>query len=119
MTQQYPGSDRGTKPTKCPNTDVGERKRAPRRRPKQRNALYCLAAEFKRLHPGATAASAWAHFTALVGMDVTLIGYDAKRDALEYLPDLDRRSTRTVVRKTFFNQWFKLTRLPARPAGSD
>ena len=110
MNTEDPGSTQGAKPAKRPDKALGKRKRSTKRRPKARNALYQLATEFRRRHPQATAAAAWAHFIAVAAMGChdVCIRHDAARDALEYLPDPDRRGTRTVVRKTFFNQFFRL-----------
>ena len=101
MTPEHQRSDSGAKPA--------------RRRQKQRNAFYRVVAEFKSRNPTATAADAWRHFVAVagIGCNDVVLRYDATRDALEYAPDPGRRGTRTVARKTFFNQWFNLARLPA------
>lgn len=81
-----------------------------KRQPHPRNQFYQLATEFKQRHPQATAMDAWRHFCAVAGTgchDVVL-RHDAVLDALEYLHEFDRRSTRTVTRRTFFNQWYRL-----------
>lgn len=109
MIPEHQRSDGGARTASGPKNAIA-RKRTARLRPKQRNALYQLATEFRRRHPQATAADAWRHFIAVAatGCHDVCIRHDAERDALEYLPDPDRRSARTVVRRTFFNQWFKL-----------
>ena len=108
MTQESPGSDNRADAPKRRNKHLG--KRPAKRRPKARNALYALAVEFKSRHPQATAAAAWAHFVAVAGIGCSdvVLRHDAARDALKYLPDPDRRGTRTVTRRGFEQQWYRL-----------
>lgn len=99
------------KPASGPKKALAKRNRVTKRVFKQRNALYKLAAEFKRRHPEATAAEAWQHFCAVAGTGAhdVVLRHDAAADKLEYLPDPERRSVRTVTRRTFFNQWYRLS----------
>ena len=108
MTQEYPGSTQGAKPAKRPNKALGKEDRS--RSKRHRNALYTLAAEFRRRHPQATAATAWAHFIAVAatGCHEVCLRYDAARDSLEYAANPDRLGTRTVTRRGFAQQYYRL-----------
>ena len=107
MNTECPGSTQGAKPAKRPHKALGKRKRSTKRK---RNALYTCTAEFKRRHPRATAAEAWAHFIAVAGIGLhdVVLRHDTACDALEYLPDPDRRGTRTVTRRGFEQQFYRL-----------
>jgi hypothetical protein len=92
----------------------------PRRRrkgyvPQRRNALYRLAAEFKRNQPLATAATAWQHFTAIAqaGCHDVLLGYNAAADELTYVPDVERLATKTVKHRCFAVHYHRLGNLSA------
>ena len=76
--------------------------------PRQHNALYSLASEFKRRHPTATAGDAWTHFVSLAGMDAALVAFDAATDTLTYAPDFDRFGTREIKRDSFLRQYRNL-----------
>lgn len=96
-------------------TDLRAAKRLSERRrgcrPKARNALYQIVAEYRQRHPKTSAADVWRHLIAVAktGAHPVVIAHDPVADVLEYLPDLDRRTTRTVARRTFFNQWYRLS----------
>lgn len=80
-------------------------------RPRARNSLYALAAEYKRRHPQATAAEAWKHFAVVADIccgDV-VVRYDGGLDILTYLPDPDRRTTRTVKKRSFEQRYYSLS----------
>lgn len=105
--EPYP-SQNATEPARSQIKAIAKRKRT--RRTKQRNALYTLATEFRRRHPQATAAAAWGHFIAVAatGCHDVCLRHDAERDALEYAPDPDRIGTRTVTRRGFEQQYYRL-----------
>lgn len=106
MKPEHPTSDNDRRPASGPKKAIA-RKRTARRRAKQRNALYQLATEFRRRHPQATAAAAWAHFIAVAatGCHDVVLRHDAARDALEYAPDPGRRSVRTIKLQSFERQY--------------
>lgn len=85
------------------------RKKAPYR-PRQRNALYSLATAYKCKHPKATAKEAWQHFctVAAIGAYDVILRHDAEHDTLAYFPDADRRSTKTVTKRGFEQQFYRL-----------
>ena len=70
-------------------------------RPRRRNDLYALAGEFRRRHPKATGAEAWAHFAGLAGMSAVVLSYSAPLDVIEYAPDGERWGTRRIKRESF------------------
>lgn len=78
--------------------------------PRARNALYQLAAEFKRNQPKATAEEAWQHFIEIArsgGSDV-LLEFDGTAGVLTYAPDPERFEARMVKRRSFEQQYYRL-----------
>jgi hypothetical protein len=71
--------------------------------------LYALAAEFKRRHPKATGADAWAHFAGLAGLSSVVLSYSAALAVIEYAPDADRWGTRQIKRDSFLRRYRTLT----------
>lgn len=78
-------------------------------RPRRRNDLYALAGEFRRRHPKATGADAWAHFAGLAGMSAVVLSYSAPLDVIEYAPDGDRWGTRRLKRESFERRYRTLS----------
>lgn len=78
------------------------------RKPYERNALYSLAAEFKRRHPLATALDAWRHFAGLAGISTMVLAYDPAADSLTYAPDPERYGSRKIKRRSFEQGYYKL-----------
>ncbi len=106
MSDARADTARKIKPASGPKTPRGRK----RHKPYRRNALYSLAAEYKKRHSQATAQDAWRHFAGLVGMSTVLIAFDSTADTLAYVPDPGRVSSRIVTRRTFFNQWYRIPR---------
>lgn len=100
MPRQYPSSTR----TKKTRQRAGYRERA-------RNALYTLAAEFKRRHPKATAADAWRNIVAVAGLGVhdVLIAHDHDTGTLTYRPDPGRFETREIRKATFYRGFLRMS----------
>ena len=107
MNAEHPSITGKTKPASGPKKARGGKRRATHK-PYERNALYSLAAEFKKRHPQATALEAWRHFAELVGMSTVLIAYDSTADALTYAPDPERFGTRQIKRRSFEQGYYKL-----------
>lgn len=114
MNTECPSTDKKTKPASGPGKTKARKRRGTERKAYERNSLYTLAAEFKRRHPLATAQDAWRHFAGLVGVSTVLIAYDAAVDVLTYAPDPGRVNLRTVTRRTFFNQWYRIAPVAGR-----
>lgn len=78
--------------------------------PRARNALYALAAEFKRHQPRATAREAWEHFTAIAnsGAHHILLAHDSAADTLSYRPDAGKFAVAVVSRRGFEQQWYRI-----------
>lgn len=78
--------------------------------PRQRNALYQLAAEFRRRHPDATAAEAWRHFTTIAATEAhdVALAHDPVTDILIYRPDPGRFDTREIRWRSFQQQFYRL-----------
>lgn len=76
-------------------------------RERARNALYTLAAEFKRRHPKATAKEAWCNLIAVAetGAHDVLVAHDSAAGVLTYRPDRGRFETRTIKRESFDRRW--------------
>lgn len=74
------------------------------------NALYSLAAEYKRRHPQATPREAWAHFCAIavMGAEDVLLSRDPVADVLSYRPDAERVAVRTIKRRSFERRYIEL-----------
>ena len=73
-------------------------------RSRARNALYTLAAEYKRRHPKATARDAWNNLCAVAGLGVhdVLIAHDPDAGTLTYRPDPVKFVTREIRKATFY-----------------
>lgn len=108
-----------TKSASDPKRGRGKRKRTTARVPKvrrgyvprQRNALYEMALAFKRNQPQATAAAAWAHLItiAATGAHDVVLAHDPVSDVIEYRPDAGRFEVRQVKRRSFEQQWYRLS----------
>ena len=72
------------------------------RKPRGRNSLYSLLAEYLRNQPDAKPAQAWAHLGSLARLGGTpgLVSFDGQ--GIEFAPDPERFRTETVSRKSFF-----------------
>lgn len=116
MNGEYQTDTDETKPAGGPENGPAERKPVAKRvskarrgyRPHPRNDLYRLAGEFKKRHPTATGAQAWAHFTGLAGMSAVIIAYSAALDVLEYAPDTERWRSRRIKRLSFLRRYSEL-----------
>lgn len=75
------------------------------------NALYGLAAEYKRRHPQATAAEAWRHFcgVAATGAHDVALSHDSDADVLTYRPNTGRFDVRTIKRRSFEQGYYRLS----------
>lgn len=105
MSDAHADTATKTKFSSGPKKAIAKRKPATKRaqgyRPRRRNDLYALAGEFRRRHPKATGAEAWAHFAGLAGMSAVVLSYSAPLDAIEYAPDGERWGTRRIKRESF------------------
>lgn len=108
MSTEYQDSPERGKRASGPKKGQEKRNRLTKRvsgyRPKARNALYQIAAEFKRRHPKATAADAWRNMVAIAGLGVhdVLIAHDPDAGTLTYRPDPGRFETREIRKATFY-----------------
>lgn len=77
---------------------------------KTRNALYRLAAEFKRRHPKATAKEAWSNLCAIAALGVheVLISHNAAADVLSYRPDKGKIGVRELRRRSFEQRYYSI-----------
>lgn len=102
-TEYQDSAERGKRASGTKNGQ-GNENRSTVRAPRQRNALYTLAAEFKFRHPKATAADAWRHLVnvAAIGAHPTVIAHDPDAGTLTYRPDLGRFETREIRKATFY-----------------
>lgn len=106
------------KPASGQKNALAERKPASKRvlksrngyTPRARNALYALAAEFKRHQPQATAREAWEHFTAIAnsGVHQILLAHDPVAGTLSYHPDAEKFAVAVVSRRGFEQQWYRI-----------
>jgi hypothetical protein len=114
MPAEYQDSPKQKKPASGPKNGPAKRNRSTKRlsgyRPKARNALYQLAAEFKRRHPRATAADAWRHLIAVAatGAHPIIVAHDRAADVLEYRPDIEKIATRSIKFASFASRLSRL-----------
>lgn len=112
MSVEYPSSLKSKKPASGPKKAPAKLNRSTRRvsgyRPKARNALYRLVAEFRRRHPKATAAEVWRHLIAVAatGAHPVVIAGDAK--TLAYRPDAKKIATRAIRFDSFASRLSRL-----------
>lgn len=99
-----------SRPKISPAKGVRTTKRVSGYRPKARNALYQIAAEFKRRHPKATAGDAWRHLIAVAatGAHPVIIAHDPVADALAYRPDVEKIATRSIRFASFASRLSRL-----------
>lgn len=114
MPTEYPSSPEQKKCTGGPKNSPAKGKRLTKRvsgyRPKARNALYQIAAEFKRRHPKATAGDAWRHLIAVAatGAHPVIIAHDPVADALAYRPDVGKIAMRSIKFASFASRLSRL-----------
>lgn len=103
--------ERASGPKNSPARGIRSTKRVSGYRPKAKNALYRIAAEFKRRHPKATAGDAWRHLAsvAAIGGHEVVISSDPAAGILTYRPDPGRFEMRTIKRDSFDRRWRTLT----------
>ena len=113
MNAEYPSTTSTAKPASSPKKAIAKKKPATKRVrgyiPRRRNDLYVLVGEFKKRHPRATGAEAWAHFAGLAGMSAVVLSYSAVLDVIEYAPDGERWGTRRIKRESFERHYYKLS----------
>lgn len=120
MSTEYQDSPEQKKRASGPKKGQEKRNRLTKRvsgyRPKARNALYQIAAEYKRRHPKATARDAWNNLCAIahLGAHDVLTGHDPSADVLSYRPDLEKIGTRELKWRSFQQWYYRLN--PDQPA---
>lgn len=114
MPTEYQGSTAKKKPASGPKKGQEKPSRSTMRvsgyRPRARNALYQLAAEYKRRHPKATAGEAWRHLIAVAATSAhqVVLAHDPAADALEYRPDTAKIATRSIKFASFASRLSRL-----------
>lgn len=114
MSTEYQDSPERGKRASGPKKGQEKRNRLTKRvsgyRPKARNALYQIAAEFKRRHPKATAADAWRNLIAVAatGAHPVVVAHDTVADALVYRPDVEKIATRSIKFASFASRLSRL-----------
>lgn len=114
MSTEYQDSPERGKRASGPKKGQGKRNRLTKRvsgyRPKARNALYQIAAEFKLRQPGATARDAWNNLCAIayLGVHDVLIAHNAAADVLTYRPDQGKIGIRELRRRSFEQRYYSI-----------
>ncbi len=114
MSTEYQDSPEKKKRASGPKKGQEKRNRLTKRvsgyRPRARNALYTLVAEYGRRHPKATAAEAWRHLIAVAatGAHPVVVAHDPVADALVYWPDVEKIATRSIKFASFASRLSRL-----------
>lgn len=114
MSTEYQDSPkqkkRASSPKNGPAKQVRSTKRVSGYRPKARNALYQIAAEYRQRHPKATAAEAWAHLVAVAetGAHPVIVAHDPAADVLDYRPDVEKIAIRQIKFASFASRLSRL-----------